>query len=185
METVLNYRLRLIGPNCMGLINSDPKISLNATFSSVFPPGGRVAFCTQSGALGLAILEYAQNLNLGLSTFVSTGNLADVSNYDLIQYWEQDTATDVILLYVESFGHPRKFARVARRITTTKPIVAVKSGHTSAGLRAAASHTGALASAEIAIEALFAQTGIIRVDTLEDLFDVANLKSHKPIPQRR
>jgi acetyl coenzyme A synthetase (ADP forming)-like protein len=183
VETVLSYRLRLIGPNCMGLINSDPKISLNATFSPVFPPSGRIAFCTQSGALGLAILEYAQNLNLGLSTFVSTGNLADVSNYDLIQYWEEDPATDIILLYVESFGHTRKFARVARRITATKPIVAVKSGRSPAGLRAAASHTGALASAEVAIEALFAQTGIIRVDTLEDLFDVANLLSHQPIPR--
>lgn len=182
VETVLKYRLRLIGPNCMGIINSDPQISLNATFSTVFPPAGRVAFCTQSGALGLAILEYAQTLNLGLSTFVSTGNVADISNYDLIQYWEEDPSTDVILLYVESFGHTNKFARVARRITATKPIVAVKSGRTPAGLRAAASHTGALASAEVAIEALFAQTGIIRVDTLEDLFDVANLLSHQPIP---
>jgi acetyl coenzyme A synthetase (ADP forming)-like protein len=183
LETILDYRLRLIGPNCMGLINSDPKISLNATFSPVFPPSGRVAFCTQSGALGLAILEYAQNLNLGLSTFVSTGNLADVSNYDLVQYWEEDAATDIILLYVESFGNTRKFARAARRITMTKPIVAVKSGRSPAGLRAAASHTGALASTEVAIEALFAQTGIIRVDTLEDLFDVANLLSHQPVPR--
>ncbi|MBI4332528.1 MAG: GNAT family N-acetyltransferase [Chloroflexi bacterium] len=178
-----SYGLRLVGPNCMGIINTDPGVNMNATFSAVFPAQGNIAFGTQSGALGLAILEYARGLNIGLSTFVSIGNMADVSGVDLLQYWEDDPATKVILLYQESFGDPRKFARVARRIARVKPIVALKSGRTAAGSRAAASHTGALATTEVAAEALFTQAGIIRVDTMEQLFDVANLLSHQPIPQ--
>ena len=185
LETARSYGMRLVGPNCMGIINTDPQVNMNATFSSIFPPAGNIALGTQSGALGLAILEYARSLNIGLSTFVSIGNRADVSSNDLLQYWEEDPATDVILLYLESFGNPRKFARIARSITPTKPIVAVKSGRTTAGARAAASHTGALATAEVASEALFTQAGIIRVDTLEELFDVANLLSHQPIPSGR
>ena len=141
LEIAHSYGMRLVGPNCMGIINTDPQLNMNATFSSVFPPVGNIALGTQSGALGLAILEYTQNLNIGLSTFVSIGNRADVSNNDLLQYWEKDPATDIILLYLESFGNPRKFARIARSITPTKPIVAVKSGRTTAGSRAATSHT--------------------------------------------
>lgn len=185
LEIVRSYGMRLVGPNCMGIINTDPQVNMNATFSSVFPPAGNVALGTQSGALGLAILEYARSLNIGLSTFVSIGNRADVSSNDLLQYWEEDPATDVILLYLESFGNPRKFARIARSITPTKPVVAVKSGRTTAGSRAATSHTGALATAEVTSEALFTQAGVIRVDTLEELFDVANLLSHQPIPSGR
>lgn len=185
VETAHSYGMHLIGPNCMGIINTDPQVNMNATFSSVFPPVGNIALGTQSGALGLAILEFARSLNIGLSTFVSIGNRADVSSNDLIQYWEEDPATGVILLYLESFGNPRKFARIARSITPTKPIIVVKSGRTPAGSRAAASHTGALASTEVAAEALFTQTGIIRVDTLEELFDVANLLSHQPLPLGR
>jgi len=185
LEITRKYGMRLVGPNCMGIINTDPQVSMNATFSSVFPPTGRIAFCTQSGALGLAILEYARSLNIGLSTFVSMGNRADVSSNDLLQYWEEDPATDVILLYLESFGNPMKFARIGRSVTATKPAIAVKSGRTPAGSRAAASHTGALATAEVASEALFRQAGIIRVDTLEELFDVASLLSHQPLPPGR
>jgi acetyltransferase len=185
LETACGHGMRLVGPNCMGTINTDPEVNMNATFSSVFPPAGNIALGTQSGALGLAILEYAQSLNIGLSTFVSIGNRADVSSNDLLQYWEEDPATDVILLYLESFGNPRKFARIARRVTPTKPVVAVKSGRTPAGSRAAASHTGALVTAEVASEAMFNQAGIIRVDTLEELFDVAELLSHQPIPSGR
>ncbi|MBE9501660.1 MAG: GNAT family N-acetyltransferase [Chloroflexi bacterium] len=185
LETARSYGMRLIGPNCMGIINTHPEVNMNATFSSVFPPAGNIGFCTQSGALGLAILEYAQSLNIGLSTFVSIGNRADVSSNDLLHYWAEDPITDVILLYLESFGNPRKFARIARSVTATKPVVAVKSGRTPAGSRAAASHTGALSTAEVASEALFRQAGIIRVDTLEELFDVANLLSHQPIPSGR
>jgi len=182
LEVVRRYGMRLLGPNCMGIINTAPQVNMNATFSSVFPPAGNIAFSSQSGAFGLVILEYAQSLNMGLSTFVSVGNNADVSSTDLLEYWQEDPATDIILLYLESFGKPRKFARIARSITPTKPIVVVKSGRTPAGSRAAASHTGALATAEVASEALFEQVGVIRVDTLEELFDIANLLSHQPIP---
>jgi len=185
LETVRSYGMRLIGPNCMGIINTNPEVSMNATFSAVFPPAGNVAMGSQSGALGVAILDYARRLNLGLSTFVSIGNRADVSSNDLLEYWQEDRATDVILLYLESFGNPRKFARIARNITPIKPVVAVKSGRTAAGSRAAASHTGALATSELASEALFVQTGIIRVNTLEELFDMANLLSHQPVPSGR
>lgn len=185
LETARSYGMRLIGPNCMGLINTDSQVNLNATFSSVYPPAGNIALGSQSGALGLAILEYARALNLGLSTFVSIGNRADVSSNDLLQYWEQDPATGVILLYLESFGNPKKFAPIARNITRNKPVIAVKSGRTPAGSRAAASHTGALATAEVASEALFSQAGIIRVDTLEELFDVAILLAHQPVPSGR
>ncbi len=180
-----SYGVRLIGPNCMGVLNTDPAVSLNATFSPVFPPQGNVALLSQSGALGLALLDFARKLNIGLSTFVSVGNRADVSANDLIQYWEQDATTGVILLYLESFGNPRKFARLARRVSAVKPIVAVKSGRSAAGSRAAASHTGALASVDVASEALFHQAGVIRTDTLKQLFDAANLLAHQPLPGGR
>ncbi len=185
LEITRRYEMRLVGPNCMGIVNTDPEVSMNATFSTIYPPVGSIAMSTQSGALGLAILEYAKNLNIGLSTFVSIGNRADVSSNDLLQYWEKDPATEVILLYLESFGNPKKFVRIARGVTQSKPVVALKSGRTSAGSRAAASHTGALATAEIASEALFTQTGMIRVDTLEELFGVANLLTHQPLPRGR
>ncbi|MGB6837912.1 MAG: GNAT family N-acetyltransferase [Dehalococcoidia bacterium] len=185
LAKVRSYGMRLIGPNCMGLLNTDPTTSLNATFSPVFPPAGNVGFLSQSGALGLAILDHARKLNIGLSTFVSVGNRADVSANDLIQYWEEEPSTGVILLYLESFGNPRKFARIARRVSAKKPIVAVKGGRTTAGSRAASSHTGALASLDVASEALFRQAGVTRTDTLEQLFDVANFLAHQPLPKGR
>ena len=173
--------IRMIGPNCMGIINTDPAVRLNATFSPVAPVEGRVAFSTQSGALGLAILDYVRQLNLGISTFVSVGNKADVSGNDLIQYWADDPRTDVILLYLESFGNPRRFAQIARRVAGNKPIVAVKSGRSRAGARAASSHTGALAASDVVVDALFRQAGVIRTATLEELFDVAALLAHQPL----
>ncbi len=176
---------RLIGPNCMGLLNTDAQYSLNATFSPVYPPIGRVAMSTQSGALGLAILDYARQLNIGISSFVSVGNKADVSGNDLLQYWETDPRTAVILLYLESFGNPSKFSHLARRISRTKPIVALKSGRSPAGARAAASHTGALASSDDFVDALFHQAGVIRTDTVTELFDVATLLARQPLPQGR
>jgi acetyl coenzyme A synthetase (ADP forming)-like protein len=185
LEKVRNAGVRMVGPNCMGVINTDAEVKLNSTFSPVYPPPGRVAMSTQSGALGLAILAHASRLNIGISTFVSVGNKADVSGNDLIQYWAEDPRTDVILLYLESFGNPRNFSRIARRISRSKPIVAVKSGRSRAGARAASSHTGALASTDAAVDALFRQTGIIRTDTLEELFDVANLLVHQPTPNGR
>jgi len=182
LDKVRAAGIRLIGPNCMGVLNTDPSVRLNATFSPVYPPHGRVALSTQSGALGLAILDYAARLNIGFSTFASIGNKADVSSNDLLQYWADDPGTDVILLYLESFGNPRKFSELARDIGRTKPIVAVKAGRSSAGARAASSHTGALASSDAIVEALFRQAGVIRTYTLEEMFDVAALLAHQPIP---
>jgi len=176
---------RLIGPNCMGLLNSDPAVRLNATFSPVSPPAGRVAMSTQSGALGLAILDYAKRLNIGISSFVSVGNKPDVSGNDLIQYWAEDPRTSVILLYLESFGNPKKFSEIARRVARNKPIVAVKAGRSSAGSRAASSHTGALASSDTVVDALFHQAGVIRTERLEELFDVAALLANQPVPRGR
>ena len=145
------YGMRIIGPNCLGVLNTEPGIRLDATFAPLFPPHGRVAFSSQSGALGLAILDYAIKLNVGISHFVSIGNKADVSGTDLLEYWEHDPNVEVILLYLESFGNPRRFAPVARRIARRKPIIAVKSGRTAAGVRAAASHTGSLAGSDVEI----------------------------------
>lgn len=175
--------MRMVGPNCLGFLNLDPDVRLNATFGPVAPLPGRVAMSSQSGALGLAIIEYAKNLGLGLSSFVSVGNKADVSGNDLLQFWEDDPNTDLILLYLESFGNPRRFARLARRISRKKPILAVKSGRTSAGIRAAGSHTAALAASDVGTGALFRQAGVIRADTLEQMFDVASLLAHQPIPK--
>jgi acetate---CoA ligase (ADP-forming) len=175
--------MRLVGPNCLGLLNRSSEIRLDATFAPTWPPEGSVAFSSQSGALGLAILDYALDLGIGISQFISVGNKADVSGNDLVEYWEQDEATRVILLYLESFGNPRKFMEIARRVGRTKPIAAVKSGRTVSGARAATSHTGALASQEAAVGALLAQTGVIRTDTIEELFDMAMLLANQPIPK--
>ena len=175
--------MRLVGPNCMGVINTDPNVCLNATFAPTYPPPGRVGFLSQSGALGLAVIDHAVQRGIGLSSFVSVGNKADVSGNDLLSYWEGDPRTDVALLYLESFGNPRKFARIARRVGRTKPIVAVKSGRSVAGARATASHTGALvAASDVTTDALFRQTGVIRTGTLAELFDVAALLANQPLP---
>lgn len=177
------FGMRLIGPNCMGIMNLDPEIRLNATFGPQVPPHGRVAFSSQSGALGLAVIEYAGQLGLGLSSFVSVGNKADISGNDLLHYWAEDEDTQVILLYLESFGNPRKFARITRRVGKTKPIIAVKSGRSAAGARATSSHTGALlAASDVTVDALFNQAGVIRTDTLGEMFDVASLLATQPIP---
>lgn len=174
--------MRMIGPNCLGLVNTDPRVLLNASFSPAFPPAGGIAFSSQSGALGLAILEYAGRLNLGISAFVSVGNKADVSTNDLIEYWEHDPRTRVILMYVESFGNPRRFAEICRRVGRRKPIVAVKAGRSRSGARAASSHTGALAQSDLIVDALFHDAGVIRTETLEELFEVAALLAHQPLP---
>jgi acetyl coenzyme A synthetase (ADP forming)-like protein len=182
LDVVRDAGMRLIGPNCMGLLNADPGVLLNATFSPVFPPAGRIAFSTQSGALGLAILEYARRVNLGISTFASIGNKADVSSNDLIQYWADDPKTAVILLYLESFGNPRKFGQLARAVGKHKPIVAVKAGRSDAGARAASSHTGALAASDTIVTALFQHAGVVRTPTIEEMFDVAMLLDRQPLP---
>ncbi len=180
------HGMRLVGPNCMGIINTDPSVRLNATFATAAPPEGRIGFFSQSGALGLAVIDHAAMLGLGISTFVSVGNKADISGNDLITYWESDPRTDVILLYLESFGNPRKFSRIAQRVGRSKPIAVVKSGRSRAGARATSSHTGALvAASEVTVDALFRQAGVIRTDTLEELFDVAMLLAHQPAPRGR
>ena len=181
-DKVRGYGMRMVGPNCMGALNTDPNVRMNASFSPFFPPPGTVAMSSQSGALGIAILDFARQLDLGLSTFISVGNKADVSGNDLLQYWEEDPNTNVILLYLESFGNPRRFARLARRVSRSKPIVAVKSGRTVAGKRAAGSHTAALAASDIAVETLFLQTGVIRAQSLEEMFDLAAVLGNQPLP---
>ena len=185
MQIVRDAGMRMVGPNCMGLINMDSAISMNGQFGPLSPPAGNVAMSSQSGALGVAILDYATELNIGISTFISIGNQPDVSGDDLLLYWESDPGTDVILLYMESFGNPRRFARAARRIAKKKPIVAVKSGRTAAGARAASSHTGSLASLDVAVDTLFRQAGVIRTDTLTEMFDVASLVANQPLPKGR
>jgi acetyl coenzyme A synthetase (ADP forming)-like protein len=174
---------RLIGPNCLGIASA--AASLNATFAPRSFPVGRIGFSSQSGALGLALLERAGAMGLGVSSFFSIGNKADVSSNDLLEYWEDDPETDLILLYLESFGNPRKFGRLAKRVARRKPILAMKSGRTSSGWRAAGSHTAALAGTEAAVEALFHQAGVIRAETLEELLDVAMLLSCQPLPRGR
>jgi acetyl coenzyme A synthetase (ADP forming)-like protein len=185
VEKIRSTGIRMVGPNCMGVINTDPSIRMHATFSGVYPPAGNVAMSSQSGALGLAILDYARKIGIGFSTFISVGNKADVSGNDLIQYWAEDPHTDVMLLYLESFGNPRKFGEIARRVGKKKPIIAVKAGRSKAGSRAASSHTGALATSDALVGDLFRQAGIIRTDTLEELFDAASLLAAQPLPQGR
>lgn len=175
--------VRLIGPNCIGVVNTDPAVHLNATFGPAFPPAGHVGVMTQSGAVGLAVIDHARSLGIGISSMVSVGNKADISGNDLLQYWEEDAATRVCLLYLESFGNPRKFARLSRRLARTKPVIAVKSGRTPAGARAAASHTAAMLSAsDVTVDALFEQAGVIRTETMAELFDVARLLAVQPVP---
>lgn len=182
-EKVLSYGMRVVGPNCLGIMNNDPEVKLNATFSPVAPPFGNLSIGTQSGALGLALLDNALSLNLGIANFVSFGNCIDISNDDLLEYWEDDLNTGVIVLYMESFGNPRKFGRTARRISCKKPIIAVKAGRSKAGAQAATSHTGALAVSDVAVDALFKQSGVIRVDTIQEMFYAAEFLAHQPIPK--
>lgn len=167
------YRMRMVGPNCLGIVSTENDISMNATFAPIMPPPGPISFMSQSGAMGVTILDYAAEYGIGIHHFVSVGNKADISGNDLLEYWAADDATRVILMYVENFGNPRKFTRIAREVTRHKPIIAVKAGRSAAGARAASSHTGALAGADTAIDALLAQCGVIRVDSVEELFDMA------------
>ena len=183
LALVRAHGARLIGPNCLGIAVAAPR--LNATFAARSAPAGNIGFSSQSGALGLALLEAADARGLGLSAFVSIGNKADVSSNDLLEWWEDDETTDVVLLYVESFGNPRRFGRLARRVARSKPILALKSGTSATGQRAASSHTAALAGSEAGVDALFDQAGVIRATSLEELIDVATLFSSQPEPRGR
>lgn len=182
MATARGHGLRIIGPNCMGVLNGAPDARMNATFARTFPRPGGVAMSSQSGALGLAVLDTVDSIGLGISSFVSIGNKADISSIDLLRYWSEDVTTDVVLLYLEEFDEPRTFSRTARRLSRRKPVVAVTSGRTGAGRRATSSHTAAVAGGDVATEGLFQQTGIIRTDTLQSMFDVALLLEHQPLP---
>jgi acetyl coenzyme A synthetase (ADP forming)-like protein len=183
LALVRAHGARLIGPNCLGIAVAG--VRLNATFAARSAPSGNIGFSSQSGALGLALLEAADARGLGLSAFVSIGNKADVSSNDLLEWWEEDASTEVVLLYVESFGNPRRFGRLARRVARRKPILALKSGTSASGQRAASSHTAALAGSEAGVDALFRQAGVIRATSLEELIDVATLLASQPEPKGR
>lgn len=182
---VEKYGMAMVGPNCMGVINTHPEVAMDATFAPVLPLKGEVSFMTQSGALGVAILEHARNIDVGLAKFVSLGNAVDVRGNELIEFWERDPETKVLLLYIESFGDPRSFVKIARRVTKEKPIIALKSGRTEAGARAAVSHTGSMAGADVGTQALFEQCGVLRVGSIQELFDLAMAFSLQPLPAGR
>jgi acetyl coenzyme A synthetase (ADP forming)-like protein len=184
-EKVRAAGARMIGPNCMGVINAEPSVALDATFSPTAASYGSVGFVSQSGALGVAILNVAQSLGVGLTQFASMGNKADVSGNDLLEFWEDDPATRVVAMYLESFGNPRRFTEIAKRIGRKKPILVVKSGRTAEGARAASSHTGALAGADLTISAFLKRCGVVRADTIEELFDVARAFDRCPLPAGR
>ena len=179
--------IRLLGPNCLGIINTDPEVSLNGSFARLMPRPGNIALVSQSGAVGVAALEYAQGEEIGLSKFVSVGNKADLNENDFLAYLKDDPLTDVIMFYLEDLADPKRFFQLAREITgehgNKKPILAIKSGRTAAGARAASSHTGALAGSDEAYDALFAQCGVLRVESLEELFDYALAFSTQPLPK--
>ncbi len=175
--------IRLVGPNCMGAINTADDVRMNATFAPSMPLPGGIGFLSQSGALGLAIIDSTRSLGLGLSSFVSVGNKADISGNDLLSYWDRDPRTHLIALYLESFGNPRKFAQIAAKVSRHKPIVAVRSGRGQAGARAAVSHTASLiATSDATVDALFRQTGVLRTETLSDMFDLLSLLATQPLP---
>jgi acetyl coenzyme A synthetase (ADP forming)-like protein len=174
--------VRMIGPNCMGVINTAVAVSLNATFAPTPARAGKVGFVSQSGALGVAILNTMADLDIGLTQFVSMGNKADVSGNDLLEHWEDDPQTRVIAMYLESFGNPRRFTEIAKRVGRKKPILVVKSGRTAEGARAASSHTGAIAGTDVTVSALLEQCGVLRANTIEELFDIARALARCPLP---
>ena len=177
--------IRLVGPNCMGVLNTHPDVSMNATFAPTMPPAGDVAFVSQSGAMGLSVLDYARERGIGIAQFVSVGNKPDVSGNDLLLHWERDESVRAILMYVENFGNPRRFLEIASRLTRHKPVVVMKSGRSRVGARAASSHTGALAASDAAVDALLAQAGVLRATSFEELFDIAAAFGARALPRSR
>jgi acyl-CoA synthetase (NDP forming) len=182
LATAREYGMRLVGPNCVGLVNTDPDVCLEATFAVLPMKPGALGLLAQSGAFGIAFLAAAARCGLGVSQFVSVGNKADVSGNDLLLCWEQDPNTRVIGMYLESIGDPRAFARIARRVSRDKPILAVKAGRTTAGQRAGRSHTAAAASSEVAVDALFRASGVLRLGTMQELLDAARVLTEQPLP---
>lgn len=185
VETVRAAGIRMIGPNCFGVFNTDPSVGLEGTFAASAAPRGNVGICTQSGALGVVIPDYLRHWALGASTFASVGNKADVNENDMLEYWRDDPATGVILLYLESFHEPQEFRRLAGEVSQHKPIVALKSARSNAGTRAASSHTAALAAPDRSADALFRQSGVLRAESLQELFGVTALLANQPLPRGR
>jgi acetyltransferase len=183
MATVRRHGMRMVGPNCMGVLNMDPEILMDATFAPTPPLTGDISFMTQSGALGVAILDHAKGLNIGFAKFCSLGNKPDVSGNDLVRAWGDDPQTKMILMYIESFGNPGNYVRIAKQVAKRKPIIGLKSGRTEQGARSALSHTGALGGSDAAVDAIFAQTGTLRVDSIEELFNVAMAFSLQDLPR--
>lgn len=188
-EIIERYDITSVGPNCLGVINTDPRSSMNATFGTQMPKEGNIAFISQSGALCVAVLDYAKEANIGFSKFISMGNKAGVNENELLRYLKSDSKTDVILMYLEDLVNGREFMSIAREITTSrerpKPIIALKAGRTLVGARAASSHTGSLAGSDKVYDAIFEQCGVLRVDTLEELFDYVKAFSSQPLPRGR
>ena len=182
VRTARRYGIRLVGPNCLGVLNTDPAVRMRATFAAATPPAGGLAVGSQSGAVGITILDHATRTGVGLSSFVSLGNKADVSGNDLLSYWYDDPATRAVALYLESVGNPRRFARIARATARRKPVLVVKSGRTATGTRAGASHTAAAAAPDATVDALFRQAGVVRCDGLGELLDTARLLVDQPLP---
>jgi acetyltransferase len=182
-RVIERYGMRMVGPNCMGVINTEPAVCMNGTFAAAMPARGNVGFVSQSGALGEAILADAAQSGIGVSMFVSMGNKTDVSGNDLLEYWEDNEDVQAILMYLESFGNPTKFTQIARRVTRKKPIVTVKAGRTKAGARAATSHTGSIVGLDIATESLLEQCGVLRVSSMEEMFTQASALSNQPVPK--
>ncbi len=184
-EVAQNFGMTVIGPNCFGVINTDPAVSLNATFARSFPLQGKIAFISQSGAVGVAALEHAAGEKIGFSKFISIGNKADTHENHVLEALADDPLTDVILLYVEDLENPKEFVSLAQLISEKKPILAVKSGRTMEGAKAAASHTGALSGSDEVYDSLFAQCGVLRVETLEELFRFGIAFANQPLPRGR
>jgi len=184
-EVSTRYGIRLVGPNCLGVINNDENVRMNASFATKMPKAGNIAFISQSGALCTAVLDYAEGRNIGFSKFVSFGNKADVNEVDLLRYLKADPSTNVILMYLEDITNGREFLEIAREITwqAHKPILAIKSGRSAEGARAAASHTGSLAGSDSAYDAIFHQSGILRVEGVDELFNRAIAFARQPIPK--
>lgn len=181
IEKAKDYGIRILGPNCLGII--DTKCPINATFSPNMPPMGKIGFISQSGALGTAILDWAKTNKIGFSKFVSLGNKADISENDLFDDWENEKNTEVITAYLEGVKYGREFIRISSKVSKKKPIIVIKSGNTDAGARAVSSHTGTLAGSAKAYEAAFKQAGIIRANTIRDLFNYAKAFSYQPLPK--
>ncbi len=183
VELVRAHGVRLLGPSCLGLMNTDPEVRLNASLAPKIMKPGNAGFFSHSAALGIVILEYAMEKGIEFTTFVSAGNRADISGNDLLSYWEEDPKTKMAILYLETFGNPRRFVRIARRMTYKKPILCVKSARSVAGRKAAEAKSGGYSGGEREVGALFMQTGIILAPSLEDLFDVAIVLANQPLPK--